>query len=510
MIKRSKGITLIALVVTIIILAGVTIASLEGENGLITKVNQAKKAQIKAEMKEQLILALTDLQLEKAGKATLDDITQEWIDEEIKDYECIITEDASIAGKKVTMKKNNITGKYIIDEKLNIIEIEENESSIELTYEVKGRDGENLEVLVTITDNANGLQQVEYLKDGHIEQCNGKKSVSRDCIIQLGEEYKVQITSKSGEEKTETILINDYYHTITKNLGEGISIDNQAIKAAYNKAYQATIIADDEYIIDTITVTMGGQKIEVDKSTGVINIEKVTGDIEITATARKLEIHMTDPIIGTSTTSTSSVADNSQIRGTTLYINFSATLEGQNCTITYKEDETKTVPFAITKNGKYVFIVKGIYSGKTIEEEKEVEVNKYKSPSGIVQYDAGEWTQEEIAELQSKSLYDLNYNRQYNQKYKLNDSEGLVYTFGGFTYKGSSDANINGVITSRNQSVSPAQGYGTPYYNGWQLMKTETKEDANGSVIKNSDGTDRIYVKSIIHAGSPENFVYNA
>lgn len=50
--KRNKGITLIALVVTIIvllILAGVSIATLTGENGILEKVNQAKKETEKAE-----------------------------------------------------------------------------------------------------------------------------------------------------------------------------------------------------------------------------------------------------------------------------------------------------------------------------------------------------------------------------------------------------------------------------------------------------------------------------
>jgi len=51
-------------------------------------------------MKEQLILALQDLQLEKEGKATLDDVTQEWLDGEITEYECILTGDASISGKE--------------------------------------------------------------------------------------------------------------------------------------------------------------------------------------------------------------------------------------------------------------------------------------------------------------------------------------------------------------------------------------------------------------------------
>ena len=43
--QKNKGITLIALVITIIvllILAGVTIAALSGDNGILTKAKEAK------------------------------------------------------------------------------------------------------------------------------------------------------------------------------------------------------------------------------------------------------------------------------------------------------------------------------------------------------------------------------------------------------------------------------------------------------------------------------------
>ena len=63
---KQKGITLIALVITIIILlvlAGITISTLMGENGLIARVQQTKQAQIESDMKEQLALALQDLQI---------------------------------------------------------------------------------------------------------------------------------------------------------------------------------------------------------------------------------------------------------------------------------------------------------------------------------------------------------------------------------------------------------------------------------------------------------------
>ena len=81
-LKSTKAITLVALVITIIILlilAGIAIATLGGENGLFVRVKQAKKAHIQAEMQEQLTLALNELQVDKKGNASLDDVTQDWI-----------------------------------------------------------------------------------------------------------------------------------------------------------------------------------------------------------------------------------------------------------------------------------------------------------------------------------------------------------------------------------------------------------------------------------------------
>ena len=56
-IKTNKGITLIALVITIIvllILAGVTIATLTGDNGILTKANDSKSETAKATAKEKV------------------------------------------------------------------------------------------------------------------------------------------------------------------------------------------------------------------------------------------------------------------------------------------------------------------------------------------------------------------------------------------------------------------------------------------------------------------------
>lgn len=69
-IKSTKGITLVALVVTIIILlilAGVTIATLTGNNGLLNKAKDAKIATEIADIKEQIQTEILGKQAENQG-----------------------------------------------------------------------------------------------------------------------------------------------------------------------------------------------------------------------------------------------------------------------------------------------------------------------------------------------------------------------------------------------------------------------------------------------------------
>ena len=71
--RQENGITLIALVITIIvllILAGVTIATLTGDNGILTKAQNAKTQNDKATAKEKVDLAIA-ASLDETGKINL-------------------------------------------------------------------------------------------------------------------------------------------------------------------------------------------------------------------------------------------------------------------------------------------------------------------------------------------------------------------------------------------------------------------------------------------------------
>lgn len=78
--KQKSGITLIALVITIVvllILAGVTIATLTGENGIIAKANQAKEDNIIAGYKEKLKLKFSELNMQRAIEGKTGQLTDE-------------------------------------------------------------------------------------------------------------------------------------------------------------------------------------------------------------------------------------------------------------------------------------------------------------------------------------------------------------------------------------------------------------------------------------------------
>ena len=71
--KNQKGITLIALVITIIvllILAGVSIAMLTGENGILTRANSASMRQIEGQVVEEVKLAVQAAKMYAEEQAT--------------------------------------------------------------------------------------------------------------------------------------------------------------------------------------------------------------------------------------------------------------------------------------------------------------------------------------------------------------------------------------------------------------------------------------------------------
>ena len=78
--KKQKGITLIALVITIIvllILAAVTISALSGDNGILKRATEAKQKTRRADALEKIKLAVMTATTNGVGEANLDDLKAE-------------------------------------------------------------------------------------------------------------------------------------------------------------------------------------------------------------------------------------------------------------------------------------------------------------------------------------------------------------------------------------------------------------------------------------------------
>ena len=84
--NSSKGITLIALVITIIvllILAGVSIAMLTGDNGILTQATEAKKANTVGTEKERIGLAMQSLKMKKQADNVSTQVTPAELQEQL-------------------------------------------------------------------------------------------------------------------------------------------------------------------------------------------------------------------------------------------------------------------------------------------------------------------------------------------------------------------------------------------------------------------------------------------
>ena len=128
--RNQKGITLIALVITIIvllILAGVSIAMLTGQNGLLSKSNSAALKTRAAEAKENVETAISAVYTKKLAEDPLTEVTrleEADIVTEIKTMNGITdgdnisegTNEITYNGIKVKLDSSNMTVTEVQDE----------------------------------------------------------------------------------------------------------------------------------------------------------------------------------------------------------------------------------------------------------------------------------------------------------------------------------------------------------------------------------------------------------
>ena len=140
-LKQQKGITLIALVITIVILlilAGVSIDLVLGDNGIIKKAQEAKDTTIISTEKEQIIMAM-----QASYDVSNAELTEEKLAEELANIVGSEKNKINDLGDAFEIKFVASNKYYRVDKVTNIVEyeiIEDDKYAGDITKDIKGKD----------------------------------------------------------------------------------------------------------------------------------------------------------------------------------------------------------------------------------------------------------------------------------------------------------------------------------------------------------------------------------
>lgn len=293
--KTNKGITLIALVITIIILlilAGISISVLIGENGLLKKVNIAKESTKQEEGREIIKLAIEEMRIEKAEKG--ENLSLEYIGEHLHEKLEIEKEKVIPKGEPVESIDviygdfvYNIDGSYQVAVNSNdnrpeveiiILDQETNSKKVRIQVKAKIKKGQ-----VTAIESMNGLPIVseteiadkifETTKNGNfqfkITDSFGRETIVSTRITNIQEEVKsllkgIEKVVYEGEQEIILPEKANYKVNVILHKGDLILDGNQEVKGAtlINKTYEfgeaSDVATEKEYAKNTVVLKVEG------------------------------------------------------------------------------------------------------------------------------------------------------------------------------------------------------------------------------------------------------------
>lgn len=198
--KKEKGITLIALIVTIIvllILAAIGIGALVGENGILRKANKAREETIKNQLKEEIELALLDIQIEQVRNGS------QLTFEAIKDQLPYLLENITAQIEATEIIGEYQEYEYTINDQFQVT-IGGNAKGIKINYRLSNEDFTNqdihLSILVTSTNGT--ITSIEGPTDL-------VKNDDETYLITKNGSYEFTAKDSSGELKKQSIRISN-------------------------------------------------------------------------------------------------------------------------------------------------------------------------------------------------------------------------------------------------------------------------------------------------------------
>ena len=165
----NKGITLIALVITIIvllILAGVSIATLTGENGILTRANDAKTSTEIAEEKEKVRLAAGAAYAEDLGGEIKEDILRQELERYFGADGVDVTAGTNNGEDGFIVTIDDSGRQYFVDKDGNVSEMVQGPTvTHSINPETQVGDGEKITITITATATEGEITKIT-LPDG--------------------------------------------------------------------------------------------------------------------------------------------------------------------------------------------------------------------------------------------------------------------------------------------------------------------------------------------------------
>ena len=202
--EGERGITLIALVITIIvllILAAVSIAMLTGENGILKKASTAKEKHQISEAKEKIELALQDLRIEEESKGN--SLTKEKLSKLLEsEYEISVGSTESFPVEVVqSIYKFQINDKYQV-------EYLGEATGTRVTYktEPEGYTNQDKVIIKLTVKNAKGIKEIQC-PDGTKKGENTTETTIEYEVTKNGT-YTFKVIDNENKEETRDIIID--------------------------------------------------------------------------------------------------------------------------------------------------------------------------------------------------------------------------------------------------------------------------------------------------------------
>lgn len=268
MLKNRKGITLIALVVTILvllILAGVTITTLMGDNGIINQTASAKDKTRRAAAEEVANLGYLNAQVDVHVKGTANGGLQGAVD--------------ALKAEKYTVKDANATSTSLSNVTL------QDENGNNVGSSVKIATGTSTKTLTVKTETAttpgtgkpdwyveiNGLYHKLEEKSGRIEIKKDGKSESELGIVTTNSTITLAVTGLTGLVKVNGTAVTD--STEVKN-NDTITIDSQSEATSGTITISAENIDDKEFNVAIANIKQA-TSVQIADKKGTANENKI-------------------------------------------------------------------------------------------------------------------------------------------------------------------------------------------------------------------------------------------